>query len=562
MMNPLGLRKSIRHLNRYQEILKIFVKYGFWDVVEKIKIGLLFDISKKILPRMEKKEYAVLGTPVRLRMAFEELGPTFIKLGQMLSVRPDLIPPQIAQEFTKLQDEVAPVSFEKLKPLLEETYSEDLLETFAEFEETALAAASMAQVHRARLKSGEDVAVKILRPNIHQIIKTDLEILFNLAELIAKYVPESELYDPVGIITEFSRTIRKEQNLVLEGRNIDIFRRYLQKEEYIKIPVVYWEYSSEKILVTEFIQGIKISDLAALDAAEIDRKQVAENGAKAILKQVFEFGLFHADPHPGNLFVLPGNVIVPVDFGMVGRIDEDMKEDLLNILRGIVDKDSYRITRVLLNIGLIEDQINFRNLQHDLLDYLDRYYGVPLNQLDTAQLLNEFMELVRNYRIKLPPDMVMMGKALTISEAVGRELDPEFNMFDLLIPYTKKMFYQRWNPAYHYRHLNRLLDASIDLLKSLPEDIRNILLKLKRDQITVRFQHQGLEQFTRELDRSSNRISFALIIAALIIGSSVVIQLDKGPFLWGYPALGIIGYVLASFLGFWLIIAILRSGKL
>ena len=561
-MNPLGLRKSIRHLNRYQEILKIFVKYGFWDVVEKIKIGLLFDISKKILPRMEKKEYAVLGTPVRLRMAFEELGPTFIKLGQMLSVRPDLIPPQIAQEFTKLQDEVAPVSFEKLKPLLEETYSEDLLETFAEFEETALAAASMAQVHRARLKSGEDVAVKILRPNIHQIIKTDLEILFNLAELIAKYVPESELYDPVGIITEFSRTIRKEQNFVLEGRNIDIFRRYLQKEEYIKIPVVYWEYSSEKILVTEFIQGIKISDLAALDAAEIDRKQVAENGAKAILKQVFEFGLFHADPHPGNLFVLPGNVIVPVDFGMVGRIDEDMKEDLLNILRGIVDKDSYRITRVLLNIGLIENQINFRNLQHDLLDYLDRYYGVPLNQLDTAQLLNEFMELVRNYRIKLPPDMVMMGKALTISEAVGRELDPEFNMFDLLIPYTKKMFYQRWNPAYHYRHLNRLLDASIDLLKSLPEDIRNILLKLKRDQITVRFQHQGLEQFTRELDRSSNRISFALIIAALIIGSSVVIQLDKGPFLWGYPALGIIGYVLASFLGFWLIIAILRSGKL
>lgn len=561
-MNPLGLRKSFRHLNRYQEILKIFVKYGFWDVVEKIRIGLLFDISKKILPHMEKKEYAVLGTPVRLRLAFEELGPTFIKLGQMLSVRPDLIPPQIAQEFTKLQDEVAPVAFEKLKPLLEEAYADGFGETFAEFEEKALAAASMAQVHRAQLKNGTKVAVKILRPNIHQIIETDLEILFNLAELIAKYISESELYDPVGIITEFSRTIRKEQNLVLEGRNIDIFRRYLQKEEYIKIPVVYWEYSSEKILVTEFIQGIKISDLAALDAAGIDRKQVAVNGAKSILQQIFEFGLFHADPHPGNLFVLPGNVIAPVDFGMVGRIDEDMKEDLLNILRGIVDKDAYRITRVLLNIGLIEDQVNFRNLKHDLLDYLDRYYGVPLNQLNTAQLLNEFMELVRDYRIKLPPDMVMMGKALTISEAVGRKLDPEFNMFDLLIPYTKKMFYQRWNHAYHYRHLNRLLDTSFDLLKSLPEDIRNILVKFKKDQFTVRFQHQGLEQLTRELDRSSNRISFALIIAALIIGSSMVIQLDKGPLLWVYPALGIVGYVLASVSGFWLIIAILRSGKL
>ena len=561
-MKPLALRKSLRHLNRYREILRILVKYGFWDVVEKIQVGLIFDISKKILPRMEKKEYAILGTPVRLRMAFEELGPTFIKFGQMLSVRPDLIPPQIAEEFTKLQDEVAPVPFQILKPVIEKEYGATLSETFTQFDENALAAASMAQVYRARLKNGEEAAVKILRPNIHQIIETDLEILFNLAELIEKHIPESKLYDPVGIVNEFAKTIRKEQNLISEGRNIDIFHRYMQKEDYIKIPIVYWEYTTEKILVTEFIQGIKISDLEALDKAKIDRKQVAENGTKSILKQVFEFGLFHADPHPGNLFVLPGNVIAPVDFGMVGRIDEDMKTDLLDILRGIVDKDAYRISRTLLNVGMIEDQVNMRELQRDLLDYLDRYYGVPLEQLNTARLLTEFMELVRNYRIKLPPDMVMMVKALTISESVGRELDPEFNMFDLLIPYTKHMFYQRWNPAYQYRNLNRMLDMGIDLLKSLPDDIRNILLKLKKDQITIRFQHQGLEHLTRELDRSSNRISFSLIIASLIIGSSLVIQLEKGPFLWGYPALGIIGYILASLFGFWLIIAIFRSGKL
>jgi ubiquinone biosynthesis protein len=561
-MKPLGLRKSLRHLNRYREILRILVQYGFWDIVEKIQVGLIFDISKKILPRMEKKEYAILGTPVRLRMAFEELGPTFIKFGQMLSVRPDLIPPQIAEEFTKLQDEVAPVSFQILKPVIEEEYGATLSETFTQFDENALAAASMAQVHRARLKNGEEAAVKILRPNINQIIETDLEILFNLAELIEKHIPESKLYDPVGIVNEFAKTIRKEQNLISEGRNIDIFHRYMQKEDYIKIPIVYWEYTTEKILVTEFIQGIKISDLEALDKAGIDRKQVAENGTKSILKQVFEFGLFHADPHPGNLFVLPGNVIAPVDFGMVGRIDEDMKTDLLDILRGIVDKDAYRISRTLLNVGMIEDLVNMRDLQRDLLDYLDRYYGIPLEQLNTARLLNEFMELVRNYRIKLPPDMVMMGKALTISESVGRELDPEFNMFDLLIPYTRHMFSQRWSPAYQYRNLNRMLDTGIDLLKNLPDDIRSILLKLKKDQITVRFQHQGLEHLTRELDRSSNRISFSLIIASLIVGSSLVIQLEKGPFLWGYPALGIIGYVLASLLGFWLIIAIFRSGKL
>ena len=336
----------------------------------------------------------------------------------------------------------------------------------------------------------------------------------------------------------------------------------MQKEDYIIFPVVYWEYSSEKILVTEFIQGIKISDIEALDKAEIDRKQVAENGAKAILRQIFEFGLFHADPHPGNLFVLPGNIIAPVDFGMVGRIDEEMKQDLLNILRGIVEKDVHRISRTLLNIGIIEDQISIRDLQRDLLDYLDRYYGVPLNQLNTAQLLNEFMELVRDYRIKLPPDMVMMGKALTISESVGRQLYPEFNMFDLMIPYVKQNFYERWDPFSHYRNLTRILDTGIDLLKNLPDDVRNILLKLKKDQMTIRFQHQGLEHLTRELDRSSNRISFSMIIASLIEGSSLVIQLEKGPFLWGYPALGIIGYLLASFFGLWLIIAILRSGKL
>lgn len=561
-MNPLGLRRSWRNLNRYQEILRVFIKYGFWDIVEKIRVGLLFDISKKILPRLEKKELAVLGTAVRLRMALEELGPTFIKLGQMLSLRPDLIPPDIANEFTKLQDEVTPLPFETIKPFLEAEYNVSMQDLFTEFDEKALAAASLAQVYRAKLKSGEEVAVKILRPNVQQIIETDLEILYDLARLIERHLPESELYNPVGIVNEFARTIRKEQNLISEGRNIDIFRRNFKDDQTVKIPIVYWKITTKNILVTEFIQGTKISDLKALEKNEIDLKTVAYNGARLILKQIFEYGMFHADPHPGNIFVLPGNVLVPIDFGMVGRIDEEMKEDLLDILRGIADKDAYRISRILLNIGMIESQINRRELHRDLLDYLDRYYGIPLNQLDTTQLLNEFMELVRNYRIKLPPDLVMMGKALTISEAVGRQLYPEFNMFDLIVPYSRRMFFQRWNPAYRYRNLNRMLDSSVDVLKNLPEDIRQIISKFKKDQFTIKFQHQGLEHLTRELDRSSNRLAFALIIAALIISSSMLIQFNKGPFLWGYPAPGIIGFVLASVLGLWLLISIIRSGKL
>ena len=555
-------RKSLRNLNRYQEILRVFVKYGFWDIVAKIQIGLIPGIAKKILPKIEKKELAVLGVPVRLRMAFEELGATFIKFGQILSLRPDLIPPEIAQEFSKLQDEVPAGRFEEIELQLDQEYKKPFTEMYADFDKNSFAAASMAQVHQAKLKSGEEVAVKILRPKLKQLIETDIDILLNLAHLIEKHIPESRLYDPVGIVEEFDKTIRKEQNLILEGRNIDIFRRNTEDDPTIKTPIVYWDYTTEKILVTELIHGIKISDLNSLDDSGIDHKQVAENGANSILKQIFEYGFFHADPHPGNIFVLPGNIIAPIDFGMMGRIDEEMREDLLCFLHGIVDKDAYRITRVLLKIGLIDDQINSRVLQRDVLDFIDRYHGISLNQIDASVLLNEFMELIREHHIKLPSDLVMMGRALVISEAVGVKLYPEFNLFDLLIPYTKNIFFDRFNPFTQYKQILRIIEQSVDLLKGLPEDLQNILLKIKNDKLTMNLEHKGLDDFTRELDRSSNRISFSMVIAALIIGSSLVIQLDKGPFIWDYPALGVVGYVLASVFGIWLLISILRSGKL
>jgi len=559
MMSP---QKSLHHLKRYQEILLVMVKYGFDDIVEKIKIGLIFQVTKGILPKTGKKKYSGLGTAPRLRMAFQELGPTFIKLGQILSLRPDLIPPEVATELSKLQDAVPPVAFDLLKTKIEEEYRFPLSEVFAEFQEESIAAASMAQVHRAKLKTGEEVAVKILRPNIHNVIKTDIEILFNIAELIEKYIPESRLYNLVGIVGEFAKTIRKEENLSFEGRNIDIFRRYFKDDKTMKLPLVYWPLTTEEILVMEFIDGVKISDDEGIERLKLDRKELANNGARAMLKEVFEYGIFHADPHPGNIFVLPGNVIAPVDFGMVGRIDDEMREYLLDILEGIVRKDTYKIIQALLNVQVVDTQINKRQFNRDLLDFLDRYYGVPLNQLDSSKLVNEFMELIRSYRIKLPADLVMMGRALVISEAVGRHLYPEFNYFDLLIPYVKKQLLLRMSPARHYREFARSIDQISDILKRLPEDIQSFLIKLKNNQITIRFYHEGLDDLRKELDRSSNRISFSLIVAALIIGSSLIINIDKGPHIFGYPILGIIGFVLASVLGLWLLIAILRSGKL
>jgi len=441
-------------------------------------------------------------------------------------------------------------------------YQKSISEVFADFDKTPLAAASMAQVYKAKIKSGEIVAVKILRSNLKQKITTDIDILSNLAQLLVKYIPESKLYDPLGIVKEFDKTIRKEQNLMLEGRNIDAFRRYAKDDSTLKIPIVYWDFSTEKILVTEFIDGIKISEINIMDEKGIDRKEVAKNGANTLLKQIFEYGFFHADPHPGNLFVLPGNIIAPIDFGMMGRIDEEMKKDLLDILRGLVDKDAYRITRVLLRIGLLEDHVNSRALERDILDFIDRYYGIPLNQLDAAIPLNEFMELIREYQIKLPADLVMMGKALVMTEATGVKLYPEFNLLNLLLPYTRRAFLDSINPLNHYKKIFNILEQSSALLKGLPEDLQYLLLKLKKDKIKINLEHQGLDNFAKEMDRSSNRISFSLVIAALIIGSSFIIQIDKGAMLLGYPALGVIGYVLASVLGVWLLIGIVKSGKL
>ncbi len=556
------IRKSMRHLSRYQEILKVFVKYGFWDIVSKIKIGLIPDLTKKVLPQIEKKDIAILGTPVRLRMAFEELGTTFIKFGQMLSLRPDLIPPEIAQEFSKLQDDVAAEPFKVVEPNLVREFNNSLFDVFTDFDKKPIAAASMAQVHKAKLKSGEIVAVKILRSNLKQKIKTDTDILSNLAQLLEKYIPESKLYDPIGIVKEFDKTIRKEQNLMLEGRNIDTFRRYVKDDPTLKIPKVYWDYCTEKILVTEFIDGIKISEVEIMDKLGIDRKIVANNGVNTILKQIFDYGFFHADPHPGNLFVLPGNIIAPIDFGIMGRLDEELKKNLLDVLRGLVDKDANRITRILLKIGLLEDQVNSRALERDILDFIDRYHGIPLNQLDASIPLNEFMELIQEYQIKLPADLVMMGKALVMTEATGVKLYPEFNLFEQLIPYAQSAFFDSINPLNQYKKILNILEQSSDLLRGLPEDLQYLLLKIKNDKLKLNLEHKGLDNFARELDRSSNRIAFALVISALIIGSSFVIQIDKGPMFFDYPAFGVIGYVLASVLGIWLLFGIMKSGKL
>lgn len=471
-MSKIG--RTYRKLRRSRQIITILARYGFGDLLSKMR--LRYPIIQKI-PKLNGTE---VTRAERLRMAFEELGPTFIKLGQLLSLRPDLIQPEFARELSKLQDEAPPVPFEEVRERIESEFGCPLKQVFTHFDEQPLAAASLAQVHRARIKEGDKVVAKIQRPKIQKSIKADIGILYDLAHFIKSRLPASELYDSVGVVKEFDKTIRRELDFAREGRNMDLFRRNFAGDETIYIPKVYWKYTTPFILVMEYVDGIKISELEQLEEAGLDRKTIAKNGANTILKQVFEHGLFHADPHPGNVLILEDNVIVPIDYGMVGRLDEELQKQVGDLLTGVVKKDVDRIVKVLKEIGSGNETLDLRSLKTDLSEFIDRYYQVPLYQLDVGKLMDEGLKIVRDHRIRLPSNLVMMGKALMIEEGVGRVLYPEFDMITLAKPYVKKLLRRRYDPRRQLEDLAEVLGESGRLLKEFPSEFRDIVGKIRR----------------------------------------------------------------------------------
>ena len=559
MMSIFKVHETYQELKRYGRIVSILARYGFGDLLQRLKV------SHAGWQRMFTKEARALeslSAPVRVRLAIEELGPTFIKFGQVLSSRPDLLPTEFVKELSKLQDSVPPFPYGDAKALIEAQFGRPLTEVLDSFEEEPLAAASLAQVHRARTKAGDEVAIKVQRPGIEDIIETDIRILLDLAALCERHLPESRYYEPVQIVDEFAKTIRRELDFVREGRNIERFGKFFADDETVYIPKVYWDLTTPKVLTMEYIHGIKISELEQLQAAGIDRKTVAINGANFILKEVFEFHFFHADPHPGNIFALENNVIAPVDFGMVGMLDEEIVHQLGIVLTAIVQKDADTLVSVLLSVSLAPEPMNRRAFRAELADFIERYYELPLQQLIIKAIIDDLMGLVRRHGLRFPPELVMMAKALVMYQGVGTMLYPEFNIIEHAEPYVQKLMMRKLDPARQFKEFSKLAGETVLFLKKLPTDLRDILVKLKKDELGIRFEHRGLERLIDELDRSSNRLSFAVIIAALIIGSSLVFQTGAGPELFGYPLLGLAGFLVASILGIWLLVGILRSGRL
>ena len=357
-------------------------------------------------------------------------------------------------------------------------------------------------------------------------------------------------------------TIRRELDFVREGRNIERFKKHLEGDETIYIPSVFWDFTAPKVLTMEYIRGIKISHLEKLEAAGLDRKTLAINGANLILKEIFECHFFHADPHPGNIFALENNVIAPVDYGMVGMLNEEIAYQMSIMLTAIVEKDVDSMADVLLAIGLAPEPIDQVNFKLELSDFLERYYEVPLSELNVGAIMDELMHIIRHYKLRLPSNLVMMGKALVINEGMGRMLYPGFNIIEHARPYARKLLIRKLDPTKQLKELSKIASEAVTLFKKMPSEVGDILSKIRKDELGIKFEHRGLERFINELDRSSNRLSFAVVIAALIIGSSLVFQTGSGPKLFGYPLLGLGGYLIASILGIWLLIGILRSGRL
>jgi ubiquinone biosynthesis protein len=554
------LKEKYKNFKRLQEILSVISRYGFGYFLNLPKIKHYFRFTGGVFTE-KNSTVKHLTLPERARLAMEELGPTFVKLGQILSTRPDLIPSEYADEFSKLQDNVAGFSFAEVEERVKKELGRPINELFAEFEEKPVAAASLSQVHKAKMFSGEVVAVKVQRPGIEEIIKTDISILFDLVQFVEKGMVKGQAYQPVEIVKEFSKAIKKELDFVSEARNIDKFRNNFKYIENVRIPLVYWDLTSIKVLTMEFIDGVKIAEVIKSDDEIYNKKIISARGADMILKQVFEDGYFHGDPHPGNIFIINNNTIALLDFGMVGRVDESMMASMASLLIGAIENNVDKIIKTLKEMDLIANNAETKELRAEIKDFVDKYYGITLKQLEIGTVIEEVLEIVARHRVRIPADISLLVKALVTIEGVGRDLDPDFDMIAHTKPFAKNLLRKKYSLANLWRKGSGTVEELLKFLEILPKELSFLVKSLRKGDLNINFRHQGLENIILEIDRASNRISFSMIIAALIVGSSLLLTQNLGPYIFGYPAIGIIGYLFASFLGLFLIISILRSGR-
>ena len=554
--------RTYRNLNRYSQILGALFKYGFEDLVVRLNIDRYIDIALQMIRRKPPERLERLTRAERVRMILEELGPTFVKFGQVLSTRPDLVPVDFLNELAKLQDHVPPFGVEEVRRVVTQELGQAPEALFAHFEPTPIASASIGQVHRATLAGGEPVAVKVQRPGIRRVIEIDLEILLHLATLAERHITELALHRPVRIVEEFAKTLERELDYTIEASNMQRMARLFLHDATAYIPAVYREHSSARVLTCEYIQGIKISEIAELDAAGLDRQLITERGADLVLKQIFIHGFFHADPHPGNLFVLPGNVICMIDFGMTGSIDRHTREDFVDLIDAVVHHHEARATQVLLKLTEWEQEPDRRRFERDVADFIGQHLHKPLQEIELGRLINRLLELATQHRLRIPASLFLMMKAITSVEGIARRLDPRFDIFEQARPFIFHVKMARLHPGRITGDLLSIASTLKQFSGQMPKDMLALTRMARLGRLTFRHELLGMDRMLATHDQMSNRIAFALIIAALLVGSALIVISKTPPLFFGISLLGLIGFLAAAVLGVWLLIAILRKGSL
>ncbi|MCG7345881.1 AarF/UbiB family protein [Sporosarcina sp. ACRSL] len=553
------MKIRIRHTKRYQEIINVFLRNGFSHFL--FRLGLTNRSSLKD----DGVEVNMNDIGVKLRHALQELGPTFIKLGQIASSRRDLVPPEIALELEKLQDHVMSVPFDKIREIVELELGEPLEHLFSRFDEEPLATASIGQVHVAYLPSGEKVAVKVQRPDIRPIMETDLAILSDLARFLEDNTDWAKTYHLREMIVEFSRSLHDELDYRVEARNGERIAKQFEEDPSIHIPKVHWDFSTDKVLTMEMVYGVKVNNLEKLDAGGYDRKLIARRIVDSMFHQILDEGFFHGDPHPGNIYILPDNVVSYLDFGMVGMLDKEMKYHFASLLIHLQEGNTEDMIDTFAEMGILSEETDMRTFTRDITDLQRRYYDVALNEVSLGTIFIELFQVAYRHHIIIPSEISILGKAILTLEGLIAKLDPELSIMKAVEPFGRRLVKERYHPKNLFDNSWKDFVENIEILTNLPKDLKSIMTTIRKGKLQLDINVQQLQVFLRRLDRISNRLSFSIILLSfsilmvgLIIGSAID---GRANMLWQFPIIEA-GSIIASLMFLFMIYTIIRSGRM
>jgi ubiquinone biosynthesis protein len=559
-----SIPQRIRSVQRLPQIIGVLAKYGFGDVVSRVGIdSVVHQLKSKVFKDVDPR-FTSLATEARIRLALEDLGPTFVKMGQVMATRPDLIPMSLCEELRQLQDKVKPFDTEGIKAFVEAELGRPVDDMFQELDPKPLAAASIAQVHRATLKDGRKVILKIQRPNLERVIETDLAILSWLAQVADENLPELRRYDPMGLVAEFKKSLFKEIDFEIEAYHIRRFAKNFAGDEEIYVPAVIEECTTSKILCEEFIEGTPLNH-PELHQKGLDLQRIARIGIRNIIQQALVHGFFHGDPHPGNIFVIGSEKVCFIDYGMMGILDQQRIDELLSFLVSILTRDLDKLLRLFYRLELINEHVDVRGLRRDVDDLIARFETVDLANLDVGKFLQSVFEVIVQHDVKVPSDLLLVGKALATIEGVGRDIYPDLNALEEIRPIILKIYLGRLaDPMYHARAPRQAMDEALYLAETGPRDLRIALRKLRDGEIQSKLELLGMERALKAQAQATNRLSLSILTGILVLSSAYLFKgAELTPWIGDFPlnpVLGVIGLGLAVLYGGVLLVGFLRSG--